>query len=70
MGKGAIALLSNFRCGPDYLPIDPSSTTWLGEKVQKPFVSRSGLWNRDGVNRVFGDCDWLDELEVLIGESS
>jgi hypothetical protein len=58
--QGCIALLSN----AGRLPVDPPSTTWLGNDADRPAVRASGLWN---VNHVEGastgrpdaSLDWL-----------
>jgi len=60
--RNAIALLSNYSCGP----VDPPSADWLGQQCPRETVRRSGLWNQ---NHVQENCDlrFLDMIDRLAG---
>jgi len=58
---GSIALLSNYRREP----IDPPSSSWLGNFADRETIRSSGLWN---VNHVRDSCNagFLDTMKLFV----
>ena len=61
--RNSIALLSNYQ--RDNNPIDPPSSSWLGNWAEHPDVRKSGLWNANHVDEDFNE-EYLTVLESLI----
>jgi len=58
--RNAIALLSNF----NRMPLDSSSSRWLGHHCNRVRVRDSGLWNSNHVDEPY-DPTFLKEFERL-----
>ncbi|MBY6153943.1 hypothetical protein KUV47_12030 [Vannielia litorea] len=59
--RGSIALLSNWRKEP----IDPPSSSWLGNYCNRERIRSSGLWNSNHVDEAY-DPNFLDILESRV----
>jgi hypothetical protein len=59
--KNSIALLSNY----NKPPLDPPSTTWLGNFCNRERVRKSGLWNQNHVEEAYNPT-FLDDLDHLV----
>ena len=61
--RNSIALLSNYHRQRN--PVDPQSSSWLGQWAISEKVRNSGLWNSNHVDQNF-DMHFLNTLESLI----
>lgn len=68
--KNTIILLSNYSKLETTEAIDPPSTDWLGKHCKNEKVRQSGLWNHEHVQEERWDRDYLDKLEVKVGQAS
>lgn len=63
--RNSIALLNNHgRAVKDI--VDPPSPGWLGRSSPREKVRRSGLWNKDHVDRIVWDPDFMARFEALV----
>ncbi len=63
--RNSISLLANY----GKTPIDPHSSDWLGQHIDRTKVRSSGLWNSNHVNEEY-QPDFLGRFEALIAKSS
>lgn len=59
--RGSIALLSNWQKEP----IDPPSSSWLGNYCNRERIRSSGLWNSNHVDEAY-DPNFLDVLDSRV----